>query len=946
MAPVKYTYPQVSSTYATMSTTTSSSTAFVALTLGRSANAIELSVPPAPAVSAAGDLKARSFDFLADLLVSHSALYSSAELFAAFSGHIPTSAYNATLEVTNICNDLRSLVFYVDNLVPLGFRDHLGKSITTAITADASTRPSGICYFAFRSTTLPSAHDPRLSVPSHSFEFWLALPQTTLGTSISASPGTANTARKHLIFDTPDKRSANATAITKPLITLADLEAMPATTRAALGTSASTDTMTDYDATCFSLLLPDQIKNLVLRSASAVATAAASLSVVSPRMSAVLASTTTSSSSYYGTLDFLDSQSEFEAVFPDPVPLLVTPTTAGAVLVDSTTLLTQLLAFIDRCKFQLFIPIFRCDYVGTADRDDASSLHATIQALKRPSMAYRHPSSGHWINLTPDELFAEYAELTPLLPNNVSLWGLNLVTQFLDALSIDLQEALQTDPLYSAPDLSTLTSRSSQLGALRSLRVAAVRQFTVLRAQERLIAKTINRKLNKHSSGTTALAAPISASVTRPIPSSLIPSVGLSDDVSALTRSFMSPAEQTMSRYQPTPATNTAGPLSNPIDPITNFQSAYPINFMGCMFCGDPNHVFKSCPANGQPGASAVFYKNLFAHKPHLRQREPRPDEMLPARPATQSFAAPAAGFAPPVQPSAAGVPSDIGPPLPNASGASTNSALTSGSAIPPPLLNLLPPTSSPPKRARFFVQLVKSFQAYLPAPTPPLPPMPIAIDNGLPHITFNLGSNPEQDPTLCGLMDTCGALNTGYLPFHLWLKSVRPDIVADFVSFDDSNPFEPIKLGGAICDPAEFVSNDHGNLTAVIRYYTPYTDIAGSPITLSFALGSDVTVNTIFGLPMLCDLDAVISLRSNSMHSRSLDCDFPITRTAANFGLPPGCSFDPAAASRNHASTLNLTPSAAASAFAAASSNTSTLATATDDTSLGFLRRTVHPSA
>jgi hypothetical protein len=29
-------------------------------------------------------------------------------------------------------------------------------------------------------------------------------------------------------------------------------------------------------------------------------------------------------------------------------------------------------------------------------------------------------------------------------------------------------------------------------------------------------------------------------------------------------------------------------------------------------------------------------------------------------------------------------------------------------------------------------------------------------------------------DPTLCGLMDTCGALNTGYLKFHLWVADVR----------------------------------------------------------------------------------------------------------------------------------------------------------------------------
>jgi hypothetical protein len=168
---------------------------------------------------------------------------------------------------------------------------------------------------------------------------------------------------------------------------------------------------------------------------------------------------------------------------------------------------------------------------------------------------------------------------------------------------------------------------------------------------------------------------------------------------------------------------------------------------------------------------------------------------------------------------------------------------------------------------------------------------MPIAIDNGLPHVTFDLGADPILDPSLCGLMDTCGALNTGYLLFHLWLKSERPDFVADFVSFDDSNPFEPIKLGGAIRDPSDFDATDHGNLTAVIRYYTPYVDLTGSPITISFALGSDVTVNTIFGLPMLCDLDAIISLRANSLHSRALNLDFPITRAAANFGLPQGRS-------------------------------------------------------
>ena len=154
---------------------------------------------------------------------------------------------------------------------------------------------------------------------------------------------------------------------------------------------------------------------------------------------------------------------------------------------------------------------------------------------------------------------------------------------------------------------------------------------------------------------------------------------------------------------------------------------------------------------------------------------------------------------------------------------------------------------------------------------------------------TTNLTDLGFLDPTLCGLMDTCGALNTGYLKFHLWLMSERPDLVAEFMSFDDANPAKPIKLGGAICDPSDFA--DHGTLTAVVRFYTPYTNVSGSPITLSFGLVSDVTVNTIFGLPMLYDLDSVIFLNSNSLHSRSLNLNFLITRAAAIFApwtLPP----------------------------------------------------------
>jgi hypothetical protein len=174
---------------------------------------------------------------------------------------------------------------------------------------------------------------------------------------------------------------------------------------------------------------------------------------------------------------------------------------------------------------------------------------------------------------------------------------------------------------------------------------------------------------------------------------------------------------------------------------------------------------------------------------------------------------------------------------------------------------------------------------------------------------------------------------------------SERPDLVAEFISFDDANPFEPIKLGGAICDPADSDSSTHGNLTAVIRHHTPCIDNSGSPITLSFALGADVTVNAIFGLPMLCDLDSIISLRTNSLHSRALSINFPITRASATFGLPPGCQFDAATAARIHSRTRALGP-LLASPDSFPSIPSAALAMAVDDTSRGFLQRSVHPSS
>jgi hypothetical protein len=349
-----------------MSAPASSTTAFTSLVLGRSANAIELLVPPAPAVHDATDLKARCFDFLADLLIEHSSLCSSAELTAAFA-HVPNSSFNASLEAADICKTIRSGFFSVHHLVPLGFRNTLGASVSTAIDNDLTKPPAaGLAYFAFHSAIDPTTLDSRISLPSYSFEFWLALPQTLL--SSSAPVAVSGTVAKVLQHGTPPAKS-RPNAITKSAFT-----ALSDDDKAARGTKTSTDCLSDYEPDSLSLLNPIQLQFIVL--CTAATAASPSTALVSPRMASVLASPRASGSSYFGSLDFLDSQSIFDSTVPNPVPLLVTVVFAS-VSIDSSSLLVGLNQFIDQCKFRLFVPIFRSDYVGTRERNDSASLYAT-----------------------------------------------------------------------------------------------------------------------------------------------------------------------------------------------------------------------------------------------------------------------------------------------------------------------------------------------------------------------------------------------------------------------------------------------------------------------------------------------------------------------------------------------------------------------------------------
>ena len=131
---------------------------------------------------------------------------------------------------------------------------------------------------------------------------------------------------------------------------------------------------------------------------------------------------------------------------------------------------------------------------------------------------------------------------------------------------------------------------------------------------------------------------------------------------------------------------------------------------------------------------------------------------------------------------------------------------------------------------------------------------MPISSQNKLSHLDFQVGQASDS-MALSFLYDTGEAINTGYSPYHKKITNECPHIVDSYEEFNGPNPFEPIKLVGAITDPDIYDKERHGVLLAVVRYRTPYVMRSGKPFRLCFALGADMSVNSIFGLPGILEI-------------------------------------------------------------------------------------------
>jgi len=657
-------------------------------------------------------------------------------------------------------------------------------------------------------------------------------------------------------------------------------------------------------------------------------------------------------------------------------------------------------AFCKHVKWTVFSQLVRIAYVGNLDTDFTQSISDISAEFRSLQMVDGKPKTNNEFD-NPNALFDAYVERLPSLPPNVQTWGFCLPYLFYGALSEQCREHL-TD--YKPHKADQLTSKDAQYAALTELRAAAGTAFQTISRNQTSMKRFLSQHFN--SSSLKALTSTVTEAIspTRKSPdrkkgrsvSWVDDNNNSSSSSQARSYAFLSPAEQTIQKHKQSAPTDTQ---DFPVDPFTGYVSKYYRGQKCCFGCGecDPaKHVeFKNCPKKHEDATKQAFFKELHAHsKTHrekwqLRNQEKR-DKQNADTNKPQNSSVPASNAAPPssiapayqaqlmppprtytittqdpvysmLPPLVPYIPTP--PPAPVNLPPPSHPSAPASNPSPAPASNPQPTTPAPAAAApaqgstSWYPFRVRSFHTQ-PGPQH-APPMPLNIDMGLPNITWDLGLPNDPNPVkLRALFDSCGCCNVGRLDYHLWIVSQRPDIVAEFRFCDGHQPFDPLGLDGVVSQSSDLVptndgllSEQHGLLTAIVRYWTPYKMPDGSPLALSFGLGEHVSTNTLTGLPTLEGLKFMTDYSKFQAFSVALNRNFPLDRHPGDCGLPHGTSFDVAEFRKKHDQELAqhrsaaTCPSTAANLTHAQAFYSPSLLAAVDDPNANFLRRKVIPA-
>jgi len=845
----------------------------------------------APSVESAVLWKRQAFQAAIERLRPKLKDCSADALIAVFAEHFPLSTHAAEQEARRAVQAFQNEFGNIENLEPTGFVDIRGDNQTRNMYK--AIRPPNVCHLGVQAVIrMENISEAFAADDSYVLDYYLRLPQSFTPSrllkrkpnkDIASFPGTDLDSAMTLnnsIF-TPTSKVAKKPRLFQSVTDPSLRDAIQPTNEvheSILNEGSATQVNDEHDSVLENVGAEvdngDENTNSSFDYAKQFQLAPKTANLILQHKASTNYGEGTVHT-YHDSLSVLDDQTIFSTVMPHWMDMyeLITGANGKPSEKESSKLQAKLKKVHDTIQFRVFQYQFRRAYVGTEEADDVSEKIATAHCqkqLQRIKMVYMDPHTKSVIETTPDTVFKKMMNFVSLLPSQARNWGFCLPWLFFQSLPTDLRNEITEKDTYSLPAPESLPTKSLQISSMTDVRDVAKRVYEKTLELRRTVERYTSAMASTSSSGGRRTVCHYAVDDDIGQYNDLIfdddarnsPHERHHQDLQVLQYSQVSRAEQTFcmeydkrKELEGCPSEfqmryHTEDGVNYPMHPSgNNGHSTYPVGFFGCFACGATSHKYRDCRERNSQEGRQRFTFNLHCHKPSLFFKRRSME--------TSQFSGRSTSFDPghsdrsnsdyrnsrtndrSPAPSRYTRPGDRGS---NEINRPAWMNRTSG--------NTYKRTGDNSKSA--FVVNLRSYNVS----ESKLRRMPIDSINELPHLNFPIGPK-EDEVTISSLFDTGAALNTGFLSYHKFIMRTRPELVAEYEEFDGDNPFDPIKLGGAITDPAAYNVDNHGLLKAVIRYHTPFRiGMCHKPLLLSFALGEDITVNSIIGLPFINSLE------------------------------------------------------------------------------------------
>jgi hypothetical protein len=147
---------------------------------------------------------------------------------------------------------------------------------------------------------------------------------------------------------------------------------------------------------------------------------------------------------------------------------------------------------------------------------------------------------------------------------------------------------------------------------------------------------------------------------------------------------------------------------------------------------------------------------------------------------------------------------------------------------------------------------------------------MPISIQSNLPHIILQFGTdlNCPNCPSIHCAVNSCTALTTGSFHFFASIAKHFPHCVAKIFVFAPQD-YAPIIFSGIVQSHQEAVTTQS---EVGYQLHHPYKTKECGQSSLVIGTGSNVSVNTILGLPFMLGTGMILNLVNNLAEYKHLD--------------------------------------------------------------------------